>query len=245
VKGAFTSADRSRAGLIAQAEGGTLLLDEIGELPLTRQATLLRALETRKYRQVGTDSERRFDVRIVAATNRDLEAAVRAGTFRSDLLYRLNVLVVRVPSLREREGDVAVLARHFLTLAGSNAEIAPAALQALEQYGWPGNVRELEHQIQRLCAAGVRRIERKHLSRTIRGAEPRGRARPRPAPPRPAPPPSSPEQQRQQVSEALTATDGNITQAAARLGLTRHGLKKRMLRLGMREGAGHAKSSAR
>src|SRR5262249_23510275 len=142
-RGSFTGADRARPGLIARAEGGTLFLDEIGELPLARQATLLRSLATRSYRPVGSDEEKPFDVRIVAATNRDLEREVEAGRFRRDLLYRLNVLEVRVPALRDRTGDVLVIARHVLEREGARAQISPQAARALEAYSWPGNVREL------------------------------------------------------------------------------------------------------
>jgi transcriptional regulator with PAS, ATPase and Fis domain len=221
-RGAFTGADRARGGLLARAEGGTLLLDEIGELSPMRQATLLRVLESKRYRAVGTDDERSFDVRIVAATNRDLDAAVDDGTFRKDLLYRLRVLEVIVPPLRERLGDVAILFRHFLARAGSRATIAPAALEALAAYPFPGNVRELLHQAQRLAASGVVRVEIAHLPRTVRNALAE------------APPGSDGEAERAEVERALARTGGNISQAAGLLGITRHGLKKRMLRLGLR-----------
>ncbi len=231
-RGSFTGAEKARPGLLARAQQGTLFLDEVGELPLSRQAVLLRALETRTYRAVGSDDERDFDVRIVSATNRDLADAVKAGTFRRDLLYRLNVLEVRVPALRERPEDVAVLARHFLDSAGSDAEISEGALAALEAYSWPGNVRELQHQMQRLAAARVERVDREHLPRELRGST-RGSAR---TTPKARPRPKGAEDEKRQVEDALSAADGNITRAARRLGLTRHGLKKRMVRLGMREG---------
>jgi two-component system response regulator HydG len=229
-RGSFTGAERSRPGLFARAQGGTLFLDEVGEVPLSRQAVLLRALESATYRPVGADAERPFDVRFVSATNRDLKHAAAAGQFRSDLLYRLNVLEVRVPPLRERPGDVTLLARDFLARqpGGAQLPISSAALEALESYSWPGNVRELEHDIQRLAAARLQRIELVHLPREIRAAA-KSRA---PAAKRVRA--VAPENERAQVTRALEATGGNITHAAARLGLTRHGLKKKMFRLGIR-----------
>ena len=217
VKGAFTSADRARPGLLARAEGGTLFLDEIGDLAPARQASLLRALETRRYRAVGSDDERAFDVRIVSATHRDLAEASRNDEFRADLLYRLRVLEIAVPPLREREGDVVMLARHFLEAAGSKSEITPLALEAIASYAWPGNVRELMHAMQRLAALRAPRIDREHLPRELRAATPK-----------------APKDEKEDVRRALEQTGGNISHAAAQLGITRHGLKKRMLRLGMR-----------
>jgi DNA-binding NtrC family response regulator/tetratricopeptide (TPR) repeat protein len=231
-RGAFTGADRARPGLLARAEGGTLLLDEIGELPLPRQAALLRALETRRYRPVGSDDERDLRVRVVAATNRDLEQAVESGTFRRDLLYRLNVIRLRVPPLRERTDDIALLARAFLKQTGSGAEIAPDATDALAAYHWPGNVRELEHVMQRLAGTAVDVLLLAHLPRELRsGAKVsslgsrRTRAVGRAA---------EPSDERAEVERALERASGNISHAARSLGITRHGLKKRMLRLGMR-----------
>ncbi len=228
-RGSFTGADRARAGLLVQAEGGTLLLDEIGELPVSRQAVLLRALETRRYRPVGSDEERTFNVRIVAATSRDLEKAVASGSFRRDLLYRLNVLEIRVPALRERRDDIPLLATSFLDVAEAPSDIAADAMAALMAYDWPGNVRELEHTLQRLATMNLSTIERRHLSRPIRAAI---RATPHAAPYSKG---GTPPSERTEVERALKETQGNITHAARVLGLTRHGLKKRMTRLGMRE----------
>ena len=214
-RGAFTGADRARPGLLSQANGGTLLLDEIGELSLLRQAALLRALEGRRFRPIGSDEERAFDVRIVAATNRDLEKAVAEGSFRQDLLYRLNAITIRVPPLRERAEDVPLLCRVFLP----GATFAEDTLAALSAYPWPGNVRELRNVMERLATLGASRIERAHLPRGIRG-------------PRAALPEAD---ERAPIRVALAETGGNISQAAERLGLSRQGLKKRMVRLGMRE----------
>ncbi|HEY3254055.1 MAG TPA: sigma 54-interacting transcriptional regulator, partial [Polyangiaceae bacterium] len=238
-RGAFTGAERARPGLIARAEGGVLFLDEMADLPLARQAALLRVLEARRYRPVGSDEERAFDVRIVAASNRPLDAQVAAGKFRQDLLFRLNVLELSVPPLRKRSEDIPVLVRAFLDRSATRVVISPAAMSALESYAWPGNVRELEHQIQRLLALGVSRIELSHLPRTLRGAaEDRARrgelgAAPR-APAEVAPRAVVPLDLRAEVERALRLAEGNITHAAQALGLTRHGLKKRMLRLGLR-----------
>ncbi len=225
-RGSFTGADRARPGLLARAQGGTLLLDEVGELPPLRQATLLRALESRRYRSVGSDDERVFDARIVAATNCDLEKAVQAGQFRQDLLFRLQVLDIRIPPLRDRPDDIPMLARTFLERAAGPTELSSGALAALTAHAWPGNVRELEHQMQRLSTIGAARIALEHLPRDIRAARRPSR--------RSLPERSREEVERDDVAHALAATGGNITHAAARLGLTRHGLKKRMLRLGMR-----------
>ncbi|MDI1446860.1 sigma 54-interacting transcriptional regulator [Polyangium sp. 6x1] len=216
-RGAFTGAERARTGLLAQANGGTLLLDEIGELSLLRQASLLRALEARRFRPIGSDEERAFDVRIVAATNRDLEEAASGGSFRQDLFYRLNAITIRVPPLRERAEDVPLLCRAFFP----GATFAEDALAALSAHPWPGNVRELRNVMERLGALGASRIERAHLPRAMRG--------------RGAPSPAADE--RAPIRRALAETGGNISQAALRLGLSRQGLKKRMVRLGMREPA--------
>ncbi|MCL4753388.1 MAG: sigma 54-interacting transcriptional regulator [Myxococcales bacterium] len=228
-RGSFTGADRARAGLIARAEGGTLFLDEIGELPPMRQATLLRVLAEKHYRPVGSDEEKPFDVRIVAATNKNLEREVELGSFRRDLLYRLNVLEVRVPPLRERPEDILLIAERVLAAAGAKSEISPRAARALTAHRWPGNVRELEHQLQRVAALGVSRIELEHLSREVRAAF-------KDAPVlRVAKKAEGPEAERDEVREALAAEQGNITRAAERLRLTRQGLKKKMVRLGLRE----------
>ncbi|HET9929619.1 MAG TPA: sigma 54-interacting transcriptional regulator, partial [Polyangiaceae bacterium] len=167
-RGAFTGAERARPGLLAEAEGGTLLLDEIGELSLARQATLLRLLETGRYRSVGSDKEQVSTARIVTATNRELERAVSEGEFRRDLFFRINVLEIRIPPLRERPEDVPLLAQTFLRRANQPIEISDSAMAQLAAYSWPGNVRELAHVIERLIALGARRIEVEDLPRAIR-----------------------------------------------------------------------------
>ena len=152
VKGAFTGANRSKDGLLATAEGGTVFLDEIGELPLDLQAKLLRALQEKEIRPVGATHRIAINVRILAATNRDLAAMVEKGTFRKDLYYRLNVVNMRIPALRERPFDIPVLAAHFIErqnrARGSSFVLSDDALRAMMDYAWPGNVRELENMIE-------------------------------------------------------------------------------------------------
>jgi transcriptional regulator with PAS, ATPase and Fis domain len=155
VRGAFTGAVRDHGGLIGAARGGTLFLDEVGELSLALQAKLLRLLEDGSYRRVGATHEAKADVRVVAATNRDLLTASEAGTFRTDLFFRLDVLRITIPPLRERRGDIPLLANHFLsTLARGRSLRQPTsgALRQLVAYPWPGNVRELKHTVERTLA---------------------------------------------------------------------------------------------
>ncbi|MBI1735548.1 MAG: sigma-54-dependent Fis family transcriptional regulator [Candidatus Rokubacteria bacterium] len=150
-KGAFTGAIAAKPGLVELADGGTLFLDEIGEMELDSQVKVLRALETSMFFRVGGTRPRRVDVRLVAATNRDLAEAMRAGEFRQDLYYRINTITLKLPALRDRREDVALLAQHFLEAKSAYGakRLSPAALAALEAYAWPGNVRELLHAIER------------------------------------------------------------------------------------------------
>jgi two-component system, NtrC family, response regulator AtoC len=159
-RGAFTGALRSKPGLLQSANGGTIFLDEIGELPLEMQAKLLRFLQEKEVRPVGSNSHFKIDVRVIAATNRDLEAEYRAGRFRKDLYFRLNVVTVQLPPLRERRSDVPMLAHWFLDhyAKGADAQITTAAMKCLLQYDWPGNVRELENCIERAVALGSGKI---------------------------------------------------------------------------------------
>ena len=154
VRGSFTGAVKDRAGRFETAEGGTLFLDEVGEIPLEIQNKLLRVLQEKRYERVGDDRTRRADVRIVAATNRDLKKAAAAGRFREDLYYRLNVFPIQVPPLRERMDDIPLLARHFVALSAKELKCAKprltrAAVAQLQSYDWPGNVRELRNEIER------------------------------------------------------------------------------------------------
>jgi DNA-binding NtrC family response regulator len=155
-KGAFTGALKSKQGLFQAADGGTVFLDEIGELPLELQAKLLRVLQEKEVRPVGSNQRIKVDVRVIAATNRDLEAAYKSGTFRKDLYFRLNVVTLHVPALRERSSDIPMLVRWFLEryAPGSELHVSNAAMKALMQYEWPGNVRELENCVERAVALG-------------------------------------------------------------------------------------------
>jgi len=154
-KGAFTGAYREKPGKFEVARGGTLLLDEIGEMPLRLQAKLLHILQDGEFARVGVERIIQTDVRVIAATNRDLEAAIRAGQFREDLYYRINVIEIRIPPLRERREEIPALIRHFLERSkeenGHSIDIPAATLRAFMDYSWPGNVRELENLLKRIA----------------------------------------------------------------------------------------------
>jgi two-component system response regulator AtoC len=174
-KGAFTGALKSKTGLFQSANGGTIFLDEIGELPPEMQAKLLRFLQEKEVRPVGSNQKTKVDVRVIAATNRDLDAEYRKGTFRKDLYFRLNVVTVPLPSLRERRSDIPMLVHWFLDryAPGDSIQVTHAAMKCLLQYDWPGNVRELENCIERAVALGDRRIiDLNDLPPTIASASP-------------------------------------------------------------------------
>jgi DNA-binding NtrC family response regulator len=158
-KGAFTGAMKSKPGLFQAANGGSIFLDEIGELPLEMQAKLLRVLQEKEVRPVGSNEKVQVDVRIIAATNRDLENAYRAGVFRKDLYFRLNVVTVHMPALRERKSDIPMLVHFFLDryAPGENIHVSSEAMKALLEYDWPGNIRELENCIARAVVLGDRK----------------------------------------------------------------------------------------
>jgi two-component system response regulator HydG len=215
-RGSFTGAIKDKPGLIEQAHGGTLLLDEIGEVPLEMQVKLLRVLETGEVQRIGELQGRRADVRVVAATNRDLEVEVAAGRFREDLFYRLNVILVRIPPLRQRGDDVVQLARHFLAAAGRPDLIGftDEALAAIRAHRWPGNVRELENAVARAAAlADGPLIETADLPEGVRGAEPEvpGLVLPNDC--------TLDEAERRLILNALDAAGGNKKEAARRLGI--------------------------
>jgi two-component system response regulator AtoC len=159
-KGAFTGAIKTKAGLFQAANGGTIFLDEIGELPLEMQAKLLRVLQEKEVRPVGSNEKVNVDVRVIAATNRDLEAAYREGTFRKDLYFRLNVVTVHLPALRDRRSDIPMLVHHFLDRYApeSHLQVTTAAMNSLLNYEWPGYIRELENCIARAITLGDRRV---------------------------------------------------------------------------------------
>ena len=245
-KGAFTGALQARAGLLETAAGGTLFLDEIGDLPVSIQTKLLRVLEDKKVLRVGARAERAVDVRFVAATNRDVEAAALAGSFREDLFYRLNGISFTIPPLRERRAEIAALSRMFL--ARYNAELGREAalglssevVHLLESYAWPGNVRELRNAIERaavLCSGDELRPE--HLPTRIATGSP---GRPSSAPPglegtredimaRARSELSGVERQR--IVDALEQSGGNQTRAAEVLGISRRTLVYRLSELGV------------
>lgn len=177
LRGAFTGANQNREGLFNYASGGTVFLDEIGEMPLSMQVHLLRVLETRTIRQVGANRETPVDVRVVAATNRDLEERVEQGLFREDLFYRLNVVSVRIPPLRERIEDLPLLVRHFVSALASDMGLPEPALSfdafdGLDRYDWPGNVRELKNVIERCLLLGKAPAECVTLSADAAGRPP-------------------------------------------------------------------------
>jgi two-component system, NtrC family, response regulator AtoC len=174
-RGAFTGALKSKTGLFQSASGGTIFLDEIGELPLEMQAKLLRVLQEKEVRPVGSNQRVKVDVRVIAATNRDLESEYRKGAFRKDLYFRLNVVTVYVPALRERRSDIPMLANWFLEryAPGHSIQITHSAMKCLLQYDWPGNVRELENCIERAVALGDHRtIDLNDLPPSIASASP-------------------------------------------------------------------------
>jgi two-component system response regulator HydG len=158
VKGAFTGALQSKQGLLESVQGGTLFLDEIGDMPVDMQAKLLRALQEHEIKPVGSTERKRINVRIIAATNRDLEAAIRSGSFRQDLYFRLNVVQLKLPPLRDRKNDIPLLVTSFLEKLsppdGPSRQISEDATRRLLAYDWPGNVRELENAVARAVALG-------------------------------------------------------------------------------------------
>jgi len=241
VKGAFTGAAGDHRGLFEEASGGTLLLDEVGELPLAMQVKLTRVLQERSVRRIGDSNERRVDVRVIAATNIDLRAAVAAGRFREDLFYRLNVFPVRLPPLRERREDIPVLAAHFLErhrgrYGGSVEGFVPEALSALVRYDWPGNVRELENAVERaLAVVDGPRIPVEALPEEIATA-----GRPRLASDlgrltyREVVDIARDRVSREYLVELMREFEGSVTRAAERAGMERETLHRLLKKYGLR-----------
>jgi transcriptional regulator with PAS, ATPase and Fis domain len=236
-RGAFTGADRDRTGLFEEADGGTLFLDEVGETSGPFQAKLLRALQEREVRPLGGTRTRRVDVRVVAATNRELRRHARDGRFREDLYYRLAVFPIELPALRQRRGDVLALARHFLALHGgaggcATPELSPDSVPLLQAHSWPGNVRELENEMQRAIAmaAPEGRIVPEHFSDRLREVvepiesqlEPGDTLRD-----------TLGRIEAVLIRRALTANANRRAETARRLGITREGLYKKMKRFGI------------
>ena len=228
-KGAFTGATHAREGLLKAADGGTIFLDEIADMPQSLQVKLLRALQEREVLPVGGRAVVPFDARVVTASNRDLEDEVAAGRFREDLFYRLSVIPVRVPPLRDRSGDIALLARHFAARFGADMGIAeirfePDALEALGRYGWPGNIRELMNAIERAVALGGAVVALEHLpervlvatgSSAVTGSESRS---------------SLEDVERRHVLATLERYGGNKAQAAESLGIDLSTLYRKLRR---------------
>jgi DNA-binding NtrC family response regulator len=229
-RGAFTGAITERAGLVEEADGGTLFLDEVADLSPRAQAKLLRVLQQQEVRRVGESFSRKVDVRIVSAVNRDMRAEAVAGRFRHDLLYRLDVIRIRVPPLRERPEDIPALARHFWTMVaarvGTHASLAHGTITALSGYSWPGNVRELQNIMSALAVAAPAQgpVRPSLLPQAISGtatsavmtlADARGRF------------------ERGYIEMALARAAGKRARAARELGLSRQGLLKMMSRLGL------------
>jgi NtrC-family two-component system response regulator AlgB len=169
-RGSFTGAVRDRQGRFESADGGTVFLDEIGEIAPATQVKLLRFLQSKEFERVGETTTRKVDVRVVAATNRDLEAAVHSGAFREDLFYRLNAVRLKLPALRERTEDIPLLVHHFVGRSGAGVAVSPEAQRALEAYPWRGNVRELENIIERaLILSHNTDIQLHHLPEEFHG----------------------------------------------------------------------------
>jgi DNA-binding NtrC family response regulator len=238
-KGAFTGANTTKPGKFEQADTGTAFLDEIGDVPASIQVKLLRVLQEREFERLGSNKTRHIDVRIVAATNQDLRAALEQGTFREDLYYRLNVVPIDIPPLRERREDIPFLAEHFVAklgrASGSRVEsISEAAIEKLMGYHWPGNVRELENVIERsIVLSPAARLEAADI-----------RLDTSPRVPRQAADNFLPdgvtldEYEQAIIREALRRADGNKSQAARLLGLTRNALRYRLSQMGMDKEAG-------
>jgi two-component system response regulator AtoC len=234
VKGAFTDARTDRKGLFAQAFGGTLFLDEIGDLPVRLQAKLLRVLQERVMRPVGSDREVPTDVRVLSATNRNLTKSIAEGTFREDLYYRISVIHVALPALRAREDDLLVLAQHFIErfaqqLGKPITGMTTAVAEALLVYPWPGNVRELQNSIEHavaLARCDLLRVD--DLPERLRGYEARTPATN--APGVEAPAVSMEEMQRQHIERVLQIAGGNKSEAARMLGVSRRTLHRRVAR---------------
>jgi transcriptional regulator with PAS, ATPase and Fis domain len=237
--GAFTGAGKEKTGLLEAADGGTFFLDEIGDMPVALQIKLLRVMQERKLRRIGELRSRSVDLRFVAASHKDLPAEIEAGRFRLDLYYRLNVVLLHIPPLRQRPEDVAHLLAFLLRRKGldpADLRIAPDALAALQRYRWPGNVRELENEVLRWLAlhAGAACIELAQLSPGIQSAAGRsvdpadlGTLRPMEE--------ATELLERYLIRKAIGASEGRKSDAARRLGLSRQGLYKKIKRYGMRD----------
>ncbi len=238
-RGAFTDAHEMKRGLLEVAEGGTVLLDEIGEMPLAVQPKLLRVLENRSFRRVGGRKDIPVNIRIIAATNRDLEKAVAAGRFREDLYYRLHVFPIHLPPLRERPADIPVLSRHFLeqyngTLKKNVAGFTPQALDRMSAYSWPGNVRELKNIVERaMVLSRDALIDINMLPREIAGQQSDQGDPPSDSPEKAFQKKTLEEVEREYILEVLRAEGGNRTAAARVLQISRSTLQDKLKKYGI------------
>lgn len=230
VRGSFTGATRDKQGLFEVADGGTFFLDELGEMSPALQVKLLRVLQDGTFMPVGGTKQKKVDVRIVAATNRNLEDMVKQGTFREDLYYRLNVVSLRLPPLRQRAGDVPLLTEFFLKkIAEKNKQsaksITPDAMSCLERYQWPGNIRQLENEISRACVMSGKDavINRECLSPTVAGVESFNTSKVSTASDRSLKEVLD-QVEREMIEQALSRCDGNKSEAARQLGIARSNL---------------------
>jgi len=239
-KGAFTGADRAKAGLFQEADGGTIFLDEIGDAPLSTQVAILRVLESGEIRPIGASKTEFVNVRLISATNKNLQEAIESGDFRRDLYYRLNTFTIDSPPLKDRRGDIPHLVYHFLKqiavkLNRDSLTITPAALDVLNRYAWPGNVRQLEHELERAAVVceSENQIELSDLSPELLGSTAadmdtsgyHGKLRE-----------VIERVERDLLTATLEQTDGNILKTSKLLGLTRKGLKDKMSRYGLTAG---------
>jgi two-component system NtrC family response regulator len=235
VRGAFTDAHKDRAGRFALADGGTIFLDEIGELDAGCQVKLLRVLQDRTFEALGDSRPRRIDVRVVAATNRNLEEAIAEGRFREDLYYRLNLVPVRVPALGERRGDIPLLAAHFLAQAAAaydrpDAVLDPGAVDWLQKQPWPGNVRQLRHVVERtVLLSSAPRIEARHIEAVLGQSTGRDAGDPLP----PVGTMTMDQIEEAMIRKSLDHHAGNISRAAESLGLSRPAFYRRLEKYGI------------
>ena len=233
-RGAFTGAVGRKKGRLDRAQGGTLFLDEIADLPLSTQVKLLRVLQSREYERLGGTEALKADVRLIAATNKDVTLAVANGTFREDLYYRLNVFTITLPPLRDRNEDVPALAQYFLEKYAREHRrdihrITTGAMDMLRSYAWPGNVRELENAIERAVVSCTgTAVEESHLPKATRGGE---RAS---VSPRPTLPEAVEQLERQMIADALRETQGNLARASRKLGTTERVLVYKVDKYGLR-----------
>jgi DNA-binding NtrC family response regulator len=228
-KGAFTGATRPRAGHFQEANGGTLFIDEIGELPLELQPRLLRALENREVIPVGADRPVPVQVRVIAATHQDLPAMVQEGRFRADLFYRLSVIQIQLPPLRESQEDIPLLVKHLLHKLSLPCHLSPEAMEALMRYHWPGNVRELRNTLERaavFCPGGV--IGPEHLGLPQDTVSPAEATAELLMPPASAPLPTLKALERQVILEALARNHRNLAKTAQELAISRSTLWRKL-----------------